>query len=86
MKNAQECDSNHESHHNFATLLLATRGESVEALLAHARGEEAKHRYQLELLLTNRESVGAGAWFNACEDELAAIAEYREQVAILEAL
>ena len=62
------------------------REQSISALIRHADGEKTKHEHKLELLLSTGMSFAGACWFDACEDELLSISEYRSQIAILQAL
>ena len=62
------------------------REKSIAALIRHADGERTKHEHQLELLLSAGVALPGASWFDACEDELAAIAEYKEQISILQGM
>ena len=61
------------------------REQIVKALLAHAQGDIAKHRANVEVYLTN--PVGIGEHSNvmeAIEDELNMIAKYQDQVDVIQ--
>jgi len=60
------------------------RQEMIKALLAHAQGDIAKHKANVEIYLTN--PVGIGEHSNvleAIEEELNMIAKYEDQVSVL---
>ena len=61
------------------------REQIVKALLAHAQGDIAKHRANVEVYLTN--PVGIGEHSNvmeAIEDELNMIAKYQDQIDVIQ--
>ena len=60
------------------------REQMIKALLAHAQGDIAKHRANVEIYLTN--PVGIGEHSNvmeAVEEELNMIAKYEDQIAVI---
>ena len=60
------------------------REQMIKALLAHAQGDIAKHRANVEIYLTN--PVGIGEHSNvmeAIEEELNMIAKYEDQVSVI---
>ena len=60
------------------------REQIIKALLAHAQGDIAKHRANVEIYLTN--PVGIGEHSNvmeAIEDELNMIAKYQDQIDVI---
>ena len=60
------------------------RDQIIKALLAHAQGDIAKHRANVEVYLTN--PVGIGEHSNvmeAIEEELNMIAKYEDQVTVI---
>ena len=61
------------------------REQIIKALLAHAQGDIAKHRANVEVYLTN--PVGIGEHSNvmeAIEEELNMIAKYQDQIDIIQ--
>ena len=61
------------------------RDQMIKALLAHAQGDIAKHRANVEIYLTN--PVGIGEHSNvmeAIEEELNMIAKYQDQVDVIQ--
>ena len=61
------------------------RDQMIKALLAHAQGDIAKHRANVEIYLTN--PVGIGEHSNiieAIEEELNMIAKYEDQVEVIQ--
>tara|TARA_B100001250_G_scaffold124078_1_gene105440 strand:+ start:185 stop:388 length:204 start_codon:yes stop_codon:yes gene_type:complete len=61
------------------------REQIVKALLAHAQGDIAKHRANVEVYLTN--PVGIGEHSNvmeAIEEELNMIAKYQDQIDVIQ--
>ena len=61
------------------------REQIIKALLAHAQGDIAKHRANVEVYLTN--PVGIGEHSNvmeAIEEELNMIAKYQDQVDVIQ--
>ena len=60
------------------------REQMIKALLAHAQGDIAKHRANVEIYLTN--PVGIGEHSNvmeAIEEELNTIAKYQDQIDVI---
>ena len=60
------------------------REQLLKALLAHAQGDIAKHKANVEVYLTN--PVGIGEHSNvveAIEEELNMIAKYQDQVTVI---
>ena len=60
------------------------REQLIKALLAHAQGDIAKHRANVEIYLTN--PVGIGEHSNiveAIEEELNQIAKYQDQIDVI---
>ena len=60
------------------------RKQLINALLAHAQGDIAKHRANVEVYLTN--PVGIGEHSNvveAIEEELNMIAKYQDQIDVI---
>jgi len=60
------------------------RDQLIKALLAHAQGDIAKHKANVEIYLTN--PVGIGEHSNvmeAIEEELNMIAKYQDQIDII---
>ena len=61
------------------------RDQIIKALLAHAQGDIAKHKANVEVYLTN--PVGIGEHSNvmeAIEEELNMIAKYQDQVDVIQ--
>ena len=61
------------------------REQMIKALLAHAQGDIAKHRANVEIYLTN--PVGIGEHSNvmeAIEEELNMIAKYQDQIEVIQ--
>ena len=60
------------------------RDQIIKALLAHAQGDIAKHKANVEIYLTN--PVGIGEHSNvieAIEEELNMMAKYQDQIDII---
>ena len=60
------------------------REQIIKSLLAHAQGDIAKHRANVEVYLTN--PVGIGEHSNvleAIEEELNMIAKYQDQIDVI---
>jgi|TARA_B100001250_G_scaffold299163_1_gene260770 hypothetical protein len=60
------------------------RDQLIKALLAHAQGDIAKHKANVEIYLTN--PVGIGEHSNvmeAIEEELNMMAKYQDQIDII---
>jgi len=60
------------------------RDQIIKALLAHAQGDIAKHKANVEIYLTN--PVGIGEHSNvmeAIEEELNMIAKYQDQIDVI---
>jgi len=63
---------------------LTMRQEMIKALLAHAQGDIAKHKANVEIYLAN--PVGIGEHSNvmeAIEEELNTIAKYQDQIDVI---
>ena len=63
---------------------VTMREQLIKALLAHAQGDIAKHRANVEVYLTS--PVGIGEHSNiveAIEEELNMIAKYQDQIDVL---
>ena len=61
------------------------REQMIKALLAHAQGDIAKHRANVEIYLTN--PVGIGEHSNvmeAIEEEINMIAKYQDQIDVIQ--
>ena len=61
------------------------REQIIKALLAHAQGDIAKHKANVEVYLTN--PVGIGEHSNvleAIEEELNKIAKYQDQIDVIQ--
>ena len=61
------------------------REQMIKALLAHAQGDIAKHKANVEIYLTN--PVGIGEHSNvieAVEEELNMIAKYLDQIDVIQ--
>ena len=61
------------------------REQLIRALLAHAQGDIAKHKANVEVYLTN--PVGIGEHSNvveAIEEELNMIAKYQDQIEVIQ--
>ena len=61
------------------------REQLIKALLAHAQGDSAKHRANVEVYLTS--PVGIGEHSNiveAIEEELNMIAKYQDQIDVIQ--
>ena len=61
------------------------REQMIKALLAHAQGDIAKHKANVEIYLTN--PVGIGEHSNvmeAIEEELNMIAKYQDQIDVIQ--
>jgi hypothetical protein len=63
-----------------------TKDANVAALIRHADGERTKHEHQLKLLLAAPCVPPGASWFDACEDELEAIARYKSDISILQTI
>ena len=60
------------------------REQMIKALLAHAQGDIAKHKANVEIYLTN--PVGIGEHSNvmeAIEEEINMIAKYEDQIVVI---
>ena len=61
------------------------RDQMIKALLAHAQGDIAKHKANVEIYLTN--PVGIGEHSNvmeAIEEEINMIAKYQDQIDVIQ--
>ena len=64
---------------------VTMREQLIKALLAHAQGDIAKHRANVEVYLTS--PVGIGEHSNvveAIEEELNMIAKYQDQIDVIQ--
>ena len=60
------------------------RDQLVKALLAHAQGDIAKHKANVEVYLTNPAGIGEHSnVVEAIEEELNMIAKYQDQIDII---
>ena len=60
------------------------REQLIKALLAHAQGDIAKHRANIEVYLTNPAGIGEHSNIvEAIEGELDMIAKYQDQIDII---
>jgi hypothetical protein len=63
---------------------IGMREQLIKALLAHAQGDIAKHKANVEIYLTN--PVGIGEHSNvveAIEEEINMIAKYQDQIDVI---
>ena len=61
------------------------REQIIKALLAHAQGEIAKHKANVEVYLTNPAGIGEHSnVMEAIEQELNMIAKYQDQVDVIQ--
>jgi len=60
------------------------RDQLVKALLAHAQGDIAKHKANVEVYLTNPAGIGEHSnVVEAIEEELNMIAKYQDQIDVI---
>ncbi len=60
------------------------RDQLIKALLAHAQGDIAKHKANVEIYLTNPAGIGEHSnVMEAIEDEINMIAKYQDQIDII---
>ena len=60
------------------------REQIIKALLAHAQGDIAKHRANVEVYLTNPAGIGEHSnVMEAIEQELNMIAKYQDQIDVI---
>ena len=60
------------------------REQMIKALLAHAQGDIAKHRANVEIYLTNHVGIGEHSdIMESIENELNMIAKYEDQVEVI---
>tara|TARA_B100000287_G_scaffold265864_1_gene250092 strand:- start:92 stop:292 length:201 start_codon:yes stop_codon:yes gene_type:complete len=60
------------------------RDSLIKALLAHAHGDIAKHKANVEVYLTNPAGIGEHSNIvEAIEDELNMIAKYQDQIDVI---
>ena len=60
------------------------RKQLINALLAHAQGDIAKHRANVEVYLTNPAGIGEHSnVVEAIEEEINMIAKYQDQIDVL---
>ena len=65
--------------------MKAMREQMIKALLAHAQGDIAKHKANVEIYLAN--PVGIGEHSNvmdAIEEEINMIAKYQDQIDVIQ--
>mgnify|MGYP003321680783 FL=1 len=61
------------------------REQLIKALLAHAQGDIAKHKANVEIYLTNPAGIGEHSnVLEAIEQELNMIAKYQDQVDVIQ--
>jgi len=61
------------------------REQIIKALLAHAQGDIAKHRANVEIYLTNPAGIGEHSnVLEAIEQELNMIAKYQDQIDVIQ--
>ena len=61
------------------------REQMIKALLAHAQGDIAKHRANVEIYLTNPVGIGEHSdIMESIENELNIIAKYEDQVEVIQ--
>ena len=61
------------------------REQIIKALLAHAQGDIAKHRANVEIYLTNPAGIGEHSnVLEAIEQELNMIAKYQDQIDVVQ--
>ena len=61
------------------------REQIIKALLAHAQGNIAKHKANVEIYLTNPAGIGEHSnVLEAIEQELNMIAKYQDQIDVIE--
>ena len=60
------------------------REQIIKALLAHAQGDIAKHRANVEVYLTNPAGIGEHSnVMEAIEEEINMIAKYQDQIDVI---
>ena len=60
------------------------RDQLIKALLAHAQGDIAKHKANVEIYLTNPAGIGEHSNIvEAIEEELNMIAKYQDQIDVI---
>ena len=60
------------------------REQLIKALLAHAQGDIAKHKANVEVYLTNPAGIGEHSIIvEAIEEELNMIAKYQDQIDVI---
>ena len=61
------------------------RDQLIKALLAHAQGDIAKHKANVEIYLNNPAGIGENSnVVEAIEEELNMIAKYEDQVQVIQ--
>ena len=61
------------------------REQIIKALLAHAQGDIAKHKANVEIYLTNPAGIGEHSnVLEAIEQELNMIAKYQDQIDVIQ--
>ena len=64
---------------------LRMRDQLIKALLAHAQGDIAKHKANVEIYLNNPAGIGEHSnVVEAIEEELNMIAKYEDQVQVIQ--
>ena len=60
------------------------REQMIKALLAHAQGDIAKHKANVEIYLTNPAGIGEHSnVMEAIEEEINMIAKYQDQIDVI---
>jgi len=60
------------------------RDQLIKALLAHAQGDIAKHKANVEIYLTNPAGIGEHSnVMEAIEEEINMIAKYQDQIDVI---
>tara|TARA_Y100001970_G_scaffold99722_1_gene125402 strand:- start:15549 stop:15791 length:243 start_codon:yes stop_codon:yes gene_type:complete len=64
--------------------MVKMRDKIINALLAHAKGDIAKHKANVEIYLTNPAGIGEHSnVLEAIEEEINMIAKYQDQVDVI---
>ena len=70
---------------NYYSNNLTMRDQLIKALLAHAQGDIAKHKANVEIYLSNPTGIGEHSdVLEAIEEEINMIAKYHDQIEVIQ--
>ena len=70
---------------NYYSNNLIMRDQLIKALLAHAQGDIAKHKANVEIYLSNPTGIGEHSdVLEAIEEEINMIAKYHDQIEVIQ--